>query len=641
MQNIQQIIVDNFTNNIEYIKEKHPTLFDKLSAFDSAVEHGHYNETYELRYECNQFDVYNKTTKTMLYQNKSDQHTALVTQSVNFSKKENVFESFKLLDKEYAPEGFQYFLNVSHTYKQNDKQLKQIFKFIFFGTKLGLHIEAIAKKIAAKHYLVVEDNLELFRLSLFTTQYYQIAKNSTITFAIFEDKDEFNKTTDKFLYDSLYYNHYIKFVQLQEYSEEKLKLLHLKITTQSHLNFFYSSILDQYPKALEYIHKNYNFLNLLTTKINTLPVLLLAPGPSLNKNIEFVQNKKDRVIIVALSATLSILYKHDIRPDIITHFDGFERSIVHFERCNDLNFFKDALLLLAAKTPKEIVNMFPKKNIFMFETGTNYKKNIGSISTFCAGSSTYLLLLALGVKELYLLGLDLALDQKTLQTHSDNYAYNTTLKIHNKDNLSFRDSLVLTSGNFTESVKTTPNFLLSIKAINEISTFFKKENQYVYNLNDGAKLNNTISIQINHIDFETKKILDKQALHEQLLLQFSDNSSNHLTIDEKKNINNLIINTQKFQEILKKQKNIFIHNPLQFLESLKEFDYQIISHLSEENEVLLLIYQAYSRFVYTYIFDFFNSKNINFSQKTATINENICKTLIQIANKYLKTLQGI
>jgi len=638
---MQETIVDNFTQNIEYIREKHPALFEKLSAFDNAVAYGHYEEMYELKYELKQFDVYNKATNTMLYENASDKHTNILTQSVNLNKNENVFEAFKLLDIEYAPEGFKYLLNLSHSSKQNYKQLKHIYKFIFFGTNLGLHIEAIDKKIHAKQYLIVEDNLELFRLSLFTTKYYQIAKNSTITFAVFEDKNEFNTTIEKFLYQEFYYNHYIKFVELKEHSEDKLKLVHLKITTQSHLNYFYSSILQQYPRALEYMHKNYNFLNLLTTKVDTLPVLLLAPGPSLHKHIEFVQQNKNRVIIVALSATLSILYKHNIQPDIITHFDGFSRSTVHFDKLEDVSFFSNALFLFAAKTPNVIVNLFNKKNIFMFETGTNYKKNIGSISAFCAGSSTYLLLLALGIKELYLLGLDLAVEQTTLQTHCDTYAYNTTLHENSEDNLSFRDSLVLTSGNFIHSVKTTPNFLLSINAINEISTFFKHANQNVYNLSDGAKLDNTISAHTDNIDLQAKKLLDKKALHTQLLLEFSNNASNQLTTDENNSIHKLIIHTKNFQAIIEKQSEISFDTSLEFLHSLKVFDANLLASLSAENEVLLMIYQAYSRFAYTYIFDFCNTDDITSSQEKNAINENLCTTLMHVVDRYLKTLQGI
>jgi len=60
---------------------------------------------------------------------------------------------------------------------------------------------------------------------------------------------------------------------------------------------------------------------------------------------------------------------------------------------------------------------------YLFENGTNYKKNFGSFSAFCAGSATYMILLALGVKELFLLGLDLAVSRETLQTHSKEYKY--------------------------------------------------------------------------------------------------------------------------------------------------------------------------------------------------------------------------
>ena len=63
---------------------------------------------------------------------------------------------------------------------QNKRSLKKIDKFIFLGTLLGRHIPKIAKKVNAKAYLILEKNLEIFRLSLFTVDYTVLARNGAI-----------------------------------------------------------------------------------------------------------------------------------------------------------------------------------------------------------------------------------------------------------------------------------------------------------------------------------------------------------------------------------------------------------------------------------------------------------------------------
>ncbi|WP_419671179.1 hypothetical protein [Aliarcobacter butzleri] len=65
--------------------------------------------------------------------------------------------------------------------KKSLKNLK-IDKFVFLGTLLGRHIPKIAEKINADLYLVLERNLEIFRLSLFTIDYTILAKNGASFF---------------------------------------------------------------------------------------------------------------------------------------------------------------------------------------------------------------------------------------------------------------------------------------------------------------------------------------------------------------------------------------------------------------------------------------------------------------------------
>ena len=68
-----------------------------------------------------------------------------------------------------------------------------------------------------------------------------------------------------------------------------------------HNIFFYKDILTQYLKPIDYIQKKYMFLNMLAsyeeTSLTQKPVIMLAAGPSLQKNIKWLLTNKDKFII--------------------------------------------------------------------------------------------------------------------------------------------------------------------------------------------------------------------------------------------------------------------------------------------------------------------------------------------------------
>ena len=181
MQDINNIVTKNFNDNISYIQVSHPKLFEKLAALESAIEQGHYKQRYELVYENDYFDVFEKETGKYLYCKNSITHASLASQSIDYKLQENLFEGFhkhdiseeqlyEYIEKEpfeHQMSGFAPIMYYTHKNSSYDKTLKTIDKFIFFGVGLGLHVGAIDKKIASKVYLIVEDDLELFRLSLF------------------------------------------------------------------------------------------------------------------------------------------------------------------------------------------------------------------------------------------------------------------------------------------------------------------------------------------------------------------------------------------------------------------------------------------------------------------------------------------
>ena len=555
-----------------------------------------------------------------------------MTQSVNKFKNENVFQTFKILPQEILPKGYQFLFDTYTKEHRESFHLKNIYKFVFFGVGLGLHITTIDTKITAKHYLIIEDNIELFRLSLFTTAYYEIAKQATLSFSISSTEQEFKNIAKNFLDTAHYYNQYIKFFEFIHHSEEKLNLFHTFCTTQSHLNFFYTSILDQYTKPLSYLKNNYNFLNLNAKNLHNFmqdkSTILLAPGPSLAKNIQWLKENQNKLFIVALSATLTTLYKANITPDIITHFDGFERSSVHFTKIQDQSFFRDSILLASAKTPTTATTLFKKNRVFLFESGSNFKQGFGEMSAFCAGSSTYLLLIALKVHKLYLLGLDLAVDAQTLQTHSGEYHYSQTLTIQESDTLDFRNSLIQTKGNFTPTVQTTPNFSISINAINEISLGLKTSHQEVFNLSEGAFLEKTVPLLLQNTTYES---FSKQKLGDELLKNFTLNSQNTLSQNELSFLSAIKEHNSSLLKIVQTYK---IKEASNTQDKLIKLEKELLLKQDNEAQIIYLILHNYIHFSYTFIFDLLNTQEITSQNIENFLYQELIKNIEQIIQEF-------
>lgn len=620
--NVNDYISKNFNANIAYLELNHNQLFLQLVAYENALTNNLYQEQYEICYENGGFDIFDKSNQTYLYKRQAKEFTNAIVQSVSFSREENVFQSFK------NPSLF--------GLKSEKKTMQEIYKFIFFGVGAGYHIFEVDKIIQANSYFIVEDNLELFRLSLMSVPYYEIAKRAKLSFSVLMNNEEFIQESKLFLKENFYFNYYVKFLKLPHYEDTKVKLFHLQVTNQSHLNFTYKSVLEQYTQALKFLNEKYNFLNIIEMSkdnvFKTKPVLLLAPGPSLEEHIRWVSKNQNEFLIVALSATLPILQKHWITPDVVTHIDGFERSFEHFKNIDTGSFLKNTLFLFSARTPEKIVNLFDRNKVYFFENGTNYKNNFGSFSTFCAGSSTYLIMLALGTQELFLLGLDLAVNRETLQTHSKEYAYVLATK-DETDTLSFRDSLIEVKGNFEENVATTPNFSISIDAVNEISKMMNIKVRKVYNMNNGAYFSDTIPLNSDAIDTSTSKVIDKIGMFEKIHYEFSKSSQNFLSEIEKVEIAKSIIYAKKLQEIIRTYQGKRFLQREEFKQSLINLEQAL--NMDKSQEILSLILNTYMQSIYPNIFDYINT---DFSKTLDALNQLVCDELLNVCSEYIYAL---
>lgn len=638
-----------FEENIKYFQANQPQIIKKLSALESAIDKGIYNNKYEIVLEDEgYYDVLERATHNKLYGSNSKKYAQHVANSINFNKDENLYKTFKEypLDIEDTKD-ISTLMKYIKTSSETSNQMISLDKFIFFGVGLGIHINSVNDKIHAKSYLIIEDDLELFRLSMLVAPYYLLASKSELIFSIFEDENEFESTSQKFINYQFYYNHYIKYFHMLNHNEDKIRQFHLKIVSQSQNIFFYNSILKQYIQPIKYIRQQYKFLNLLAPykelDLQNKPTMLLAAGPSLQHHINFIKANQERFIIIAVSSVLNTLENNNISPDIVVHMDGFETSVAHFKKLNFMDFLKGTIFFLSARSPESLLHLLDKKQIFLYENGTFYKKSMGNLSAACVGSTTYLLTLALGVKELYLIGLDLALNQETGQTHSPEHEYVNTLKLDTKkhdDVMKFKTSQVMTRGNHQNQVITTNEYKLSIDSINVTSTAFKKDSQKVYNLNDGAGFDNTIALKISDLNIEQFKIFPKEQIKKNLLKIFTKFSSSTLNDKELKLLENKLIHLKSLQEKVTLQKStIFISKEL-FLESLIEIFNSFSQNKDDNFYDISLVLQEFFKYTYSFMFDFFNTKLlVDEKESVSLINQYFSQALESILNKYIQGLE--
>jgi len=233
-----------FLKNMAFFQANHPDVFKKLTAFETAISKEYYTPKYELEYrDEGYFDVQEIATGRWLYEVvDSKTYAKMAADDISYKKTENLFETFKHLElseetikKFYQEEDItsstlSTTISIIDYWNKNFSSpsfsMKKLYKFIFIGTGLGTHLISIHEKIQSNVYFIIEDDLELFYLSLFVTDYSLLTNNNAILiFSIFNDDKEFFYKTKQFLHEMFMYNHYLKFFLFFNHGTQKLQLI--------------------------------------------------------------------------------------------------------------------------------------------------------------------------------------------------------------------------------------------------------------------------------------------------------------------------------------------------------------------------------------------------------------------------------
>ncbi len=562
MQDIQTQVIQRLAKNMKFLSSYNKELFANISILQQALQDGSYKPNYALEMVDGYFDVKNLHNSSWLYGVNSKEFAKQKSEDINYEKSSsslslnyrNSYTDAMIEDlRKFSAVNSSIVLKapIEHIFEQKGGKkplMKQIYKFAFLGVGLGTHLNMIDEKIKAYHYLIIEDNLELFYLSLFTCDYEALSKNAQLHFAVMQNADGFKRIFDNFINAAWIRNDFLKFCLFSDDYAYKIKQMQSLAITKSSTAYPQHLLLRKNINISKALIGGYKFLNIKRIHDNSplkdKKVLFLAAGPSLGKHIEWIKTHRDEFFVVAVFMISAKLKNEGIKPDVFIHVDENEHPIVStLSKFSDFSYFDDVMFCFSASVPLHFFEKFVKKeNIYLCEDRTRYKKDFGNLEFYSVGEAGFALCLHLGANELYLLGLDLALDQATGQTHASGHNSSNDKKDLSKGDEvqevgGLRDTLLKVEANRGGVVFTTPLFEASIRMLNELSDRLV-DGQKVYNLSDGAYFKHTLSANIDDVKFDNKHINSKK------MQEFLDTiSSNHFTQEEQVNM------TQRKQDL--------------------------------------------------------------------------------------------
>lgn len=541
-EEIENHAIETYNLNMEYLKKNNLKLYEKVNLFESGLNNGLIEPKYDLNYKDGYFDALNLETNEYLYGEDSEEYgKKIVENQLNFSPKNCSFKAF--YEVHFTDNVAETALNANiysdavlsnapiihyvNTSLPKIETMKVIPKMVLLGVGLGTHIPYLHLKAKARIYLIIEPNLEIFRLSLFTIKYYNLSITAQIVFSVADNEQSFNILFDSFHGTGFIYNHYIKHFMFSKNCDMYINLIQNKLVTQGHLTYEFSRLIEGLKRTVSYINEEYKLLNITPNNFNGIdkkPVLFLAAGPSLQKNMEFLKRNRNKYIIVAVYVLMPLLERLNIVPDVVSHYDQAGEIVYDVvKRLSDISFFDNTIFLFASHVDKRVIDSFRKENTFLFQAMYDVKLGFASQTAPSIGEITYALLLRLGAKEIYFLGVDMALDPETNKTHIDEHVHSTNeFKKEKNNKFTLRDDIIKVKGNFREIVNTLAGYKMSAVSLDKISEVLLKDDVNVYNLSDGAYFQKIKPLRAEEINESELKVIDKLEVIPQIISSLNE-----------------------------------------------------------------------------------------------------------------------
>ncbi|ECL0144604.1 motility associated factor glycosyltransferase family protein [Campylobacter coli] len=350
----------------------------------------------------------------------------------------NIDENLNIYDKTHNVFMYENLEEEINFFYQSILEKTPRYPFIcIYGIGNALLIKNLAKHY--KHLFVFESEIELFILALSTLDLseelktYQVilfdatAKDLEIHIAMIFDQQsilEYLSLYEILINASYYLRFYEK--QILFLNEMCLKTIGVAVRNAniscSLPLLTYGQFLQNIPSMLESIP----FQRILSERKNKFEnAIVVSAGPSLAKQLPLLKACQDKAVIFCADGALSMLEKEGIIPDYVTNLDYSDWPIKFFQNKENL---KQSIIALECATHPNVAHSLKAENcMIVLRNKALYQRfnfnDFGYIDTGTHVSHfSYTLALALGFKNIIMIGQDLAFDEEG-NSHSKGFDF--------------------------------------------------------------------------------------------------------------------------------------------------------------------------------------------------------------------------
>ncbi|ECP7235865.1 motility associated factor glycosyltransferase family protein [Campylobacter jejuni] len=303
-----------------------------------------------------------------------------------------------------------------------------------YGIGNALLIKNLSKHY--KHLFVFESEIELFILALSTIDLSEelkiykivlfdcVAEDLEIQIAMIFDQQSILEYLSLYeiLINASYYLHFYE-KQILFLNEICLKTIGVAVRNADISCFLPLLVHGQFLQNIPSMLGSIPFQRILSERKNKFDnAIVVSAGPSLTKQLPLLKAYQDKAVVFCADGALSMLEKEGVVPDYVLNID-FEDLPLRFFK-NKQN--KLSLNILSCATHPSLVHFLDNKSVILRDDPLYQSFNLNDFGYIDTGTHvshfSYTLALALGFKNIIMIGQDLAFDEKG-NSHSKGFSY--------------------------------------------------------------------------------------------------------------------------------------------------------------------------------------------------------------------------
>ncbi|EHD2661758.1 motility associated factor glycosyltransferase family protein [Campylobacter jejuni] len=340
----------------------------------------------------------------------------------------NIDENLNIYDKTHNVFMYENLEEELNFFYQSILEKTPRYPFIcIYGIGNALLIKNLAKHY--KHLFVFESEIELFILALSTLDLSEelkvykvvlfdcVAKDLEIQIAMIFDQQSILEYLS--LYEMFISSHYyLKYYETSILSLNELCIKSASVAVRNaDITCFlplltHGQFLQNIPSMLESIP----FQRILSERKNKFEnAIVVSAGPSLAKQLSLLKAYQDKAVIFCADGALSMLEKKSIVPDYVLNIDFEDLPLRFFQNKENL---KQSIIALECATHPNVVHSLRAENcMIVLRNKALYQRfNLNDFGYIDTGTHvshfSYTLALALGFKNIIMIGQDLAFDEE-------------------------------------------------------------------------------------------------------------------------------------------------------------------------------------------------------------------------------------